>query len=122
IAYLIQLERKPTPAAPDSHTLIGVAKLLAVGFPTGGLAGLFGIGGGLLIVPGLILAARIPLVDAIGSSLVSVGAFATTTATNYAVSGLVEWRIAAEYIGGGALGGWIGVAVAHRLAETRKSL
>ena|SRR5579862_5301376 len=122
IAYLMQLERKSVPTGPESHNFVGVAKLVAVGFPTGGLAGFFGIGGGFLIVPGLILAARIPLVDAIGSSLVSVGAFAATTAANYALSGLVEWKIAAEYIAGGAIGGWLGVSAAHRLAQTRSAL
>ena len=50
-------------------------RLLVIGLLTGALAGFFGIGGGFLIVPGLIAAAGMPIINAIGSSLVSVTAF-----------------------------------------------
>ena len=49
--------------------------LLGVGFSVGALSGFFGIGGGFLIVPGLMGATAMPLINAIGSSLVSVTAF-----------------------------------------------
>ena len=42
--------------------------------------GFFGIGGGFLIVPGLIAATGMPMINAIGSSLVAVIAFGLTTA------------------------------------------
>ena len=51
---------------------------------TGALSGFFGIGGGFLIVPGLIIATGMPILFAIGSSLVAVTAFGLTTACNYA--------------------------------------
>ena len=57
------------------------------------LSGFFGIGGGFLIVPALMLAAGMPILNAIGSSLVSVTAFGLTTAGNYAWSGLVDWPL-----------------------------
>ena len=44
-------------------------KLLALGLATGGLSGFFGIGGGFLIGPGLRLATGMPILNAIGSSL-----------------------------------------------------
>ena len=37
--------------------------------------------------------------------------FALTTAANYAISGLIDWRVAAEFIGGGILGGWLGATL-----------
>jgi sulfur oxidation c-type cytochrome SoxX len=61
VAYLMQHERKPSSRGAIESDASGVARLVAVGFPTGGLAGFFGIGGGFLIVPGLILAARLPI-------------------------------------------------------------
>ena len=85
---------------------------LAVGFASG----FFGIGGGFLIVPGLIGATAMPVVNAIGSSLVSVTAFGATTAASYAASGLVDWPIAAFFIVGGALGSLFGARLARRLA------
>ncbi|MCL2452524.1 MAG: sulfite exporter TauE/SafE family protein, partial [Alphaproteobacteria bacterium] len=75
--------------------------LLAYGTGAGALAGFFGIGGGVLIVPGLIAATGMPMIFAIGSSLVSVAAFGLTTAFNYALSNLVDWRMAAIFISGG---------------------
>src|SRR5262249_47501712 len=47
-------------------------KLLILGLLTGLLSGFFGIGGGFLIVPGLMLATGMPILNAIGSSLVAV--------------------------------------------------
>jgi uncharacterized membrane protein YfcA len=94
-------------------------RLGAVGFGAGGLSGFFGIGGGFLIVPGLMFASGMAIIEAIGTSLFSVGAFATTTALNYAASGLIDWRVAAAFIAGGILGGWLGALGAHRLAKTR---
>lgn len=98
------------------------ARLAALGFATGGLSGFFGIGGGFLIVPGLMLGSGMPLLNAIGSSLIGVGVFGLTTATNYALSGLIDWKIAVEFVLGGALGGWFGMRLAMRLASHRTAL
>ena len=68
--------------------------LIGIGFLVGALSGFFGIGGGFLIVPGLMGATAMPLINAIGSSLVSVTAFGLTTAASYACSGLVDWPLA----------------------------
>jgi uncharacterized membrane protein YfcA len=97
-------------------------RLGAVGFAAGGLSGFFGIGGGFLIVPGLMLASGMEIIAAIGTSLFSVGAFATTTALNYAASGLIDWRAAAGFIAGGIVGGWLGALGAQRLSKTRGTL
>ena len=97
-------------------------KLLALGLITGLLAGFFGIGGGFLIVPGLMLATGMPILNAIGSSLVAVAAFGLTTAANYAWSGLVDWRLAAIFLAGGVVGGLAGAALARRLADKRGAL
>jgi len=97
-------------------------RLGAVGLGTGSLAGFFGIGGGFLIVPGLMFASGMEIIQAIGTSLFAVGAFGLTAATNYAVSGLVDWPVAAEFIVGGIAGGWLGALGAKRLAKTRGAL
>jgi uncharacterized protein len=97
-------------------------RLVAVGLFVGAVAGFFGIGGGFLIVPGIMLGSGMPILNAIGSSLFSVGAFGLTTAVNYALSGLVDWRIALELIAGGALGGWLGMRLAVGMASQRRRL
>jgi uncharacterized membrane protein YfcA len=108
---------------PDVHLTPRMAPgLIAGGLVVGFLSGFFGIGGGFLIVPALILGSGMPILNAIGSSLFSVGAFGLTTAANYAASGLVDWRVAALFILGGVVGGWVGMRLAMRLAGQRGRL
>ena len=96
--------------------------LIGIGLAVGALSGFFGIGGGFLIVPGLIAATSMPLLNAIGSSLASVTAFGLTTAASYAVSDLIDWRIAGLFVLGGAVGGLAGIALATRLAGYKRVL
>jgi len=98
------------------------ARILGIGLCVGLLSGFFGIGGGFLIVPGLILATGMPMINAIGTSLLAVGIFGLTTALNYATSGSVDWVVAAEFIGGGVIGGWFGMKAACHLAAQRNTL
>lgn len=91
----------------------------AVAFAAGKASGFFGIGGGSLIVPGLMLATGMPVINAISTAVLSVGPFGPATALNYASSGPVDWLLAAEFIGGGIVGGVLGMLLATRLSTTR---
>jgi uncharacterized membrane protein YfcA len=108
----VELTRQTVPAL--------LPRLIGIGFAVGALSGFFGIGGGFLIVPGLMGATAMPLINAIGSSLVAVTAFGLTTAASYALSGLVDWPAAALFVAGGALGGFAGTELARRLAGKSK--
>ena len=68
------------------------------------------------------VAADLPLLAAVGSSLVSVTAFGLTTATNYAASGLIDWRLVAMFVGGGIVGSLFGSRVTARLAQRQQML
>jgi uncharacterized membrane protein YfcA len=68
------------------------------------------------------LGSGLTILCAIGSSLFAVGIFGLTTAVNYALSGLVDWTIAAEFIAGGSLGGVLGMRMAVRLSSKKKAL
>jgi uncharacterized membrane protein YfcA len=95
---------------------------VTIGLIVGAFSGFFGIGGGFLIVPGIMLGSGMPILNAIGSSLLSVGTFGLTTAVNYALSGLVDWTIAALLIAGGLVGGFFGMRAAVHLAANRRIL
>jgi uncharacterized membrane protein YfcA len=97
-------------------------RLLGTGLLTGSLSGFFGIGGGFLIVPGLMFATAMPIINAVGSSLVAVTAFGATAAFNYARSGLVDWRLALLFILGGVFGGLAGGQAAKALGARRGAL
>ena len=87
--------------------------VVGLGLATGTLAGFFGIGGGFLIVPALMLATGMSIMNAISSSLVAVTAFGLTTAASYAWSGLISWKLAGLFIAGGIAGGLIGTRSAR---------
>lgn len=91
-------------------------RLLAGGGATGLLSGFFGIGGGFLIVPGLMAATGMPILYAIGSSLVAVTAFGLTTSVSYALSGKIALALAGWFIAGGFIGGLLGSHSAQRLS------
>lgn len=103
-------------------TVEKVPRVVGFGGASGLLSGFFGIGGGFLIVPGLVASTGMTMLNAIGSSLVAVTAFGLTTALSYAFSGLVDWPLAALFIGGGVLGGMLGARVAGHLAQYKGAL
>ncbi|TRL38561.1 sulfite exporter TauE/SafE family protein [Rhizobium straminoryzae] len=111
------VEVAPRPVDRRMCVLTAVMALLA-----GGASGFFGIGGGFLIVPALILATGMPMIDAVGTSLMAVTAFGLATAVNYSLSGLVDWALAGEFIFGGVLGGLVGTLAATRLSAQKNML
>ena len=106
----VQMNRTNTPA------------IVGLGLVTGTLSGFFGIGGGFLIVPALMLATGMPIMNAVSSSLVAVTAFGLTTAASYAWSGLISWELAGLFVAGGIAGGLLGTRSARLLAERRGAL
>lgn len=97
-------------------------RLVGAGLVVGFLSGFFGIGGGFLIVPAIMLGSGMAAIHAVGSSLISVGAFGLTTAVTYALAGLVDWWIALLFVTGGLVGGFAGVRLSVRLSERKGTL
>lgn len=115
---------KPRKAAPSTSAVIDWRMCLHTGiaaFLAGTASGFFGIGGGVLVVPALLATTGMPMINAVGSSLLAVSAFGLATALNYAGPGLIDWPLAAEFIGGGMVGGVLGMLLSTRLS-TRKSV
>ena len=96
--------------------------LAGLGLATGTLSGFFGIGGGFLIVPALMLATGMPILHAVSSSLVAVTAFGLTTAGSYAFSGLVDWPLPAYSSPEACSVGFSVAGLATRLAGKRGAL
>ena len=114
----LMLRNRDNPGNPDVQCRRENApKVIAYGSATGLFSGFFGIGGGFLIVPGLMASTGMPMINAVGSSLVAVTAFGLTTALNYAFSGLIDWGLAATFIGGGIVGGVVGAAASKRMSN-----
>lgn len=93
-------------------------RLLIVGFIVGIGAGYFGIGGGFIIVPALMhTISGLTIIDAVGTSLISVSTFGFLTATRYSLNGEIDWFIALLFIAGGVLGGFYGTRMSSRISR-----
>ena len=97
-------------------------RLIGSGGAVGLASGFFGIGGGFLIVPGLMWATAMPMGIAVGTSLVGVSAFGAATTASYALSGLVNWPVAALMITGGMAGSALGTAASRSLSQQKRAL
>jgi hypothetical protein len=115
---VMMLVKRHTQGKPGAEcSMENLPKMTAYGMGTGIFSGFFGIGGGFLIVPGLIAATQMPILNAIGTSLVAVTAFGLTTAFNYSLSGLVDWPLAFIFIAGGFAGTFLGTHAARHLSK-----
>jgi uncharacterized membrane protein YfcA len=122
IAVLMLKTRSRIGLSDARMSWANTSAVVGLGLATGTLSGFFGIGGGFLIVPALMLATGMSIMNAISSSLVAVTAFGLTTAASYAYSGLISWKLAGLFIAGGIAGGLIGTCSARRLADRRGAL
>jgi uncharacterized membrane protein YfcA len=123
VIAMLMLKTRARIGIPDvKMSMTNLPAVAGLGLATGTLSGFFGIGGGFLIVPALMLATGMPIMNAVSSSLVAVTAFGLTTAASYAWSGLIAWDLAGLFIAGGVAGGLAGTSLARRLSVRRGAL
>ena len=115
VAATLMFWRPVTHSAPAEQRSLPV--MLLLGFPLGMLTGLIGVGGGFLIVPALVIVARLPMREAAGASLVVITMAAASGLTGYlgntplALSFIIPFALLA------AAGTLAGGAIAHRLPQ-----
>jgi uncharacterized protein len=123
VIAVLMLKTRSRIGLPDVRmNMTNMPAIAGLGLATGTLSGFFGIGGGFLIVPALMLATGMPIMNAVSSSLVAVTAFGLTTAASYAWSGLISWELAGLFIAGGIAGGLLGTRLAQHLSARRGAL
>ncbi|XUM23101.1 sulfite exporter TauE/SafE family protein [Bradyrhizobium oligotrophicum S58] len=123
VIAMLMLKTRARIGTPDvKMSMANIPAIVGFGLATGTLSGFFGIGGGFLIVPALMAATGMPIMNAVSSSLVAVTTFGLTTAASYAWSGLVAWDLAGLFIAGGVAGGLAGTRLARHLSERRGAL
>ncbi len=131
IVALRMLVSKP-PDIPDAETMPGteLLVLLPLGFITGIISGMLGIGGGIIIVPALTLLLKFDMHHAIGTSLLVMTFMSIAGAISYLISGLSVTGLPPFSIGYVNFAVWaclmttsvpvayMGATVAHRLSAT----
>ena len=92
------------------------AVLAAAGLGAGLLSGLFGVGGGFVIVPVLMAVTRMGINRAVATSLVVLVAVGLGGAGAALARGTLPWPVLLPFVAGGAVGMLAGRALAARLA------
>ena len=108
-----------TPDAIDSSSSGNyqgsIVTIVLVGVAAGFLSGLFGVGGGILIVPGLVLVAKMDQRIAHGTSLAAVLPISASSLLSYWAHDHVDWRVGACLAVGALAGAVLGTRLLHVL-------
>ena len=107
MAYLKIRGRKSGVKKTDTECKIKYQYLISISFTVGFLSGFFGIGGGFLIVPSLMLAGALEITVAVGTSLMAVGTYGIVSASTYELYHEIDLRISILYLLGGIAGGML---------------
>ncbi len=94
-------------------------KALGAGVAVGFLTGLFGVGGGFLVVPALVLLLGLPMTVAVGTSLLVVALNSAAGFAAHAGSADIDYGLAAVFTGAAVAGSMLAARVATRLPAER---
>jgi uncharacterized protein len=100
-----------------ARALPSVAVLAAIGLAGGFFGALFGVGGGIIVVPLLIVAAGFDPREAAGTSLAVIGFTAVFGMLTFAALGEVHWRDAALVGAPAAFGTFFGTWLQQRISS-----
>ncbi|MCS7073692.1 MAG: sulfite exporter TauE/SafE family protein [Bacteroidia bacterium] len=121
IIMLIASERMirgQVPVASDSDKTPSFLNFFGKGGLVGLITGLVGAGGGFLIVPALALLAKLPMKQAIATSLVVI---TTNSFVGFAVSAgkgtFIDWQLLLTFSGIAAIGIFIGAALSKKISN-----
>jgi uncharacterized protein len=103
----------------ERYTLANWARLAVVGLGVGFLTGFFGIGGGFLIVPALVLVLSLPMTLAVGTSLLAIALNSLWGLVGHLRFDSLDWGLTALFAVGGLAGVVAGGRLAGRLPEKR---
>lgn len=105
------------PASPED--VPALLPLLASALGVGVLTGIVGIGGGFLIVPALVLLARVPMKQAVGTSLLVIAMNSASGFAGYLGSVAVPWGFMAIFAGVAILGVAVGTAFVRAISQAQ---
>jgi uncharacterized protein len=105
------------PGMPASS--LSLPRTLGLGLAAGLLAGLFGVGGGVVLVPGMVLLMGLAQHVAHATSLVAILVTAPAAVIGFALDGSVAYAAGGATAVGAMIGAFGGAAVMHRISPTR---
>lgn len=117
LAAAISMLRGGTESQATAEASRRTVLLGAVAFGVGVLTGLVGIGGGFLVVPALVLFARVSMREAVGTSLLVIAMNATAGFAGYVGTVSFDWKFLAWFTAIAVAGALAGAAVAARVPQ-----
>ena len=91
-------------------------KAVSLGFVAGVIGGLFGVGGGIIMVPGLVLWLGLDQHRAHATSVATIIAVASAGVVPFAVDGEVRWDHAGWLLVGALVGAYAGARLVARIS------
>lgn len=128
IVAILMFTRKKAKAAPSDTAAtpapgvapwIRWARIVGAGLIVGIMTGFFGVGGGFLIVPALVLVLGLSMREAVGTSLVVIAINSASGLVAHLRYGSLDLVTSGLFIVGGALGALAGARLSGRLNEQR---
>lgn len=104
-------------SAPVRIDPMTILKVIVAGTVVGLLTGFFGVGGGFVIVPALVLALGFAMPEAIGTSLLVITINSVVALTTRLQAGAVEWATVIPF----TVASLLGVVIGSRLASKHDS-
>ncbi len=92
---------------------VSLARAVVLGVAAGLVGGMFGVGGGIVVVPGLVFLLGFSQHRASGTSVATIIASASAALIPFAIDGAVDWAAAAVIAVGAIAGAAIGARVLH---------
>ncbi|MCB0911988.1 MAG: sulfite exporter TauE/SafE family protein [Propionibacteriaceae bacterium] len=94
-----------------------IPALLGLGLVAGLISGLFGVGGGLVVVPGLVAVLGLDHRRAVGTSLLAITPAVLASLASYAVTGSVDLVVGGLLALGAVIGAQLGAWLLHRVSR-----
>jgi uncharacterized membrane protein YfcA len=119
----------PVPVRPGAATTVvtrtdtevrqvlgSLARVVVCGVAVGFLTGFLGVGGGFLVVPALVIALRMPMTLAVGTSLLIIAMNSASSLVSRLGVAHPDWRVVAPFTVAAVAGALIGKRVGERLS------
>ena len=118
LAVLVLGRRRMTSRAVEERTFAHDPRVaLAAGFGVGFFSSLFGIGGGVVLIPLLLILARMPPHVVTATSAFVITTTAPVGIVAHAIGHDVDWVFATPLLLGGIVGGSLGPPIAKRVSS-----